>query len=180
VKKSSYRLSGGEAEREGDFGGGRRDQKVKLWFIPCGKIMGTELEEHIIWDAEMKNRWTWKHIILDAASKEPIIPYFIFIDVNLPYADENYHGSPWFKEIAETAEKLHKEWAPGSFPANAIFFCNDPTYQEPERVPEGNNFWCYEVPIDDPKYPLQDPQISIRVAQSIIKRANIPNEYPEN
>jgi len=119
-------------------------------------------------------------LIRKALAKKPAIPYFIFIDVNLPYADENYHGNPWFKEMAETVNELRQEWASGTFPANAIFFCNDPTYQEPERVPEGNNFWCYEVPVDDPKHPLPDPQISMRVAQSIIKRTNIPNEYPEN
>lgn len=118
-------------------------------------------------------------LIRKALAKEPGMPYFIFIDVNLPYADENYHGNPWFKEMSETVKKLRQEWAPGTFPANAIFFCNDPTYQEPERVPEGNNFWCYEVPVDDPKQPL-DPGISIQVAQSIIKRTNIPNEYPKD
>ncbi|HEX2769499.1 MAG TPA: hypothetical protein VHN12_09455 [Geobacteraceae bacterium] len=31
--------------------GGRRDQKVKLWFVPSGKIKGKELKEHIILDA---------------------------------------------------------------------------------------------------------------------------------
>lgn len=119
-------------------------------------------------------------LIRKALAKEPGTPYFIFVDVNLPYADENTHGGPWFKEMAETVEKLRQEWAPGTFPANAIFFCNDPTYQEPEKVPEGNNFWCYEVPVDGSKHPLPDPQMSMRVAQSIIKRTNIPNEYPEN
>ena len=38
--------------------GGRWDPDVKLWYIPFGKIKGTELEEHIILDAEMKNRRT--------------------------------------------------------------------------------------------------------------------------
>jgi len=36
--------------------GGRWDPDVKLWYIPFGKIKGTELEKHIILDAEMKNR----------------------------------------------------------------------------------------------------------------------------
>jgi len=38
--------------------GGRWDPDVKLWYIPFGKIKGTELEEHIILDAEMKSRRT--------------------------------------------------------------------------------------------------------------------------
>jgi hypothetical protein len=34
--------------------GGRWDPDVKLWFVQFGKIKGTELETHIILDAEMK------------------------------------------------------------------------------------------------------------------------------
>jgi hypothetical protein len=119
-------------------------------------------------------------LIRNALAKEPDYPYFIFIDVNLPYSEENPHGNPWFKEMAETVEKLRQEWEQGTFPANAIFFCNDPTYQEPEKIPQGNNFWCYEVPIKNPKHPLPDQDISIHLAQAIIKRTNIPNEYPDH
>jgi hypothetical protein len=34
--------------------GGGWDPDVKLWYIPKGKVKGTELEKHIILDAEMK------------------------------------------------------------------------------------------------------------------------------
>jgi len=36
--------------------GGKWDPKVKLWYIPYGKIKGTELEKHIILDATEKNK----------------------------------------------------------------------------------------------------------------------------
>jgi hypothetical protein len=45
-----------ELKRLAKMRGGRWDSDVKLWYIPFGKIKGTELEEHIILDAEMKNR----------------------------------------------------------------------------------------------------------------------------
>jgi hypothetical protein len=32
--------------------GGRWDPKKRLWFIPYGKIKGSELEKHIVLDAE--------------------------------------------------------------------------------------------------------------------------------
>jgi len=117
-------------------------------------------------------------LIRKALAKEPDYPYFIFIDVNLPYSDENTHGNLWFKEMAETVEKLRQEWEPEPFPANAVYFCNDPTYQELEKVPTGNNFWCYEAPIKNPKYPLRDENITIDVAKAVIQRTKIPNEYP--
>jgi hypothetical protein len=36
--------------------GGRWDPEVRLWYIPFGKIKGTDLEKHIILDASMKNK----------------------------------------------------------------------------------------------------------------------------
>jgi hypothetical protein len=121
-----------------------------------------------------------ERLIRKALVKDPDYPYFIFIDVNLPYSDENYQGNPWFKEMVETVEKLKAECFPNPFPANAIFFCNDPTYQEPEKVPQGNKFWCYEVPIDNPKNPLTNKKIIRHVTYSIMRRTNIPNKYPED
>jgi hypothetical protein len=49
--------------------GGRWDADVKLWYIPYGKIKGTELEKHIILNSEMKQKTSnieCQHLILDA------------------------------------------------------------------------------------------------------------------
>jgi len=35
--------------------GGKWDAAVKLWYVPYGKIKGTELEKHIILDATQKS-----------------------------------------------------------------------------------------------------------------------------
>lgn len=120
-----------------------------------------------------------KGLIRKALDKKQEYPYFIFIDVNLPYREENPHSDLWFEEMAKTVEDIKQEYEIGAFPANAIFFCNDPTYQEPEKQPPGQSFWCYVIPIDNPKYPLQEPNLVMHIAQSIIKRTNIPNEYPD-
>lgn len=45
--------------------GGKWDSEVKLWYIPYGKIKGTELEKHIILDAAQKPAEKAKHPILD-------------------------------------------------------------------------------------------------------------------
>ncbi len=129
---------------------------------------------------EQTPRVAVERLLNRALAKEPENPFFIFIDVNLPYSEENPHGNPWFKEMADTVEKICERYGPGEFPANAIFFCNDPTYQEPEKIPEGQSFWCYEVPIENPKYPLPDPKLIRSVTKAIMQRTNIPNKYPEN
>ena len=118
-------------------------------------------------------------LIRKALAKDPDTPYFIFIDLNLPYLDANLDAQPWLQEINETVRKVLRDWLPGKFPANAIFFCNDPTYQSPEIPPEENSFLCYTVEIDTPRHPLADQQIIRHVAQSIMRRNNIPNEFPE-
>lgn len=118
-------------------------------------------------------------LIRNALQKEPDKAYFIFIELNLPYSEERPDTNPWFKEMDEAVQAVRKEWPSGAFPANALFFCNDATYQETEKIPDGNSFWLYYVPIEDPKHPLPDPQIAIQVAQAILKRTNIPNEFPE-
>lgn len=126
----------------------------------------------------LSKRVSIEGVLRKALTKNPGCPYFIFIDVNLPYSDETLDGNPWFQEISETVEALQNEWEPEPFPANAIFFCNDPTYHEVEKVPEGNSFWIYVIPIQKPRHPLPDENLTMQVAQAIIQRTNIPNEYP--
>ena len=46
--------------------GGKWNPDVKLWYIQYGKIKGTELEKHMIFDAGMKKGSKWEHTILDS------------------------------------------------------------------------------------------------------------------
>jgi hypothetical protein len=138
-----------------------------------GESLGTTLEDQI-------PKVAVERLINRALAKNPDIPFFIFIDVNLPYSEENQEGNPWFKEMVKTVEKICQRFKPGEFPANAIFFCNDPTYQEQEKVPQGMNFWCYELPIENPKHPLPNTTLIREVTHAIMQRTNIPNSYPED
>ena len=131
-------------------------------------------------EAEQQPKVVVERLIRKALAKEPDCPYIIFIDVNLPHSETGYENNPWFKEIVKTVEKLVEERFPENFPANAIFFCNDPTYQDPEKVTNGFNFWCYEFPIDNPKYPLPDKKMIRHISYAAIRRTTIPNRYPEN
>lgn len=120
-----------------------------------------------------------QRLINKALAKEPSIPYFIFIDPNLPPSINEPAENPWFKEMSGTVDTLKSEYLEGNFPANAVFFCNDCTYHIPDDIPDGMNFWCYEIPMDRPKHPLPIPDLSIRIAQAMIQRTNIPTRFPE-
>jgi len=131
--------------------------------------------------AKVDDKVAVEAILRSALGKLPDLPYFVFVDVNLPFSEiQNPTEKPWFRELAETVENLRKEWEPGTFPANAIFFCNDPNYYSPDEVVDGNTFWCYEIPIADAARPIKDPNITIEIAKAVIQRANIPNEFPND
>ena len=117
-------------------------------------------------------------LLRDALAKNCDLPYFIFVDVNLPPTSEIVEGKPWFKEMSDTVKNLCSEDENGTFSANAIYFCSDPSYFVPDEPLKGPPFWCYEMPIEKPSHPLSDPKLSLRVAQATIQRTNIPNEFP--
>lgn len=119
-------------------------------------------------------------LLRDALSKDVKLPYYIFVDVNLPVTDKIGEGNPWFKEMSETVRNLDAEWDRGTFPANGIYFCNDPSHYILDNVVKPYPpFWCYEFPSKEPRFALPESDIPHRVAQATIQRSQIPNEFPD-
>lgn len=121
-------------------------------------------------------------ILRAALAKEPSAPYFIFVEVNLPPAAlKTGESNPWFKELAETVRTLESEWEAGTFPAAAIFFCNDPCYYVLDAQVEdrGQPYWCYALDIKKPRYPLPDSRLIEEMGRATMQRCMIPNEFPK-
>lgn len=118
-------------------------------------------------------------LLRKALAKEPDMPFFVFIDPNLPPSANDPTENPWFKEMSDTIEKLKSKYEEGDFPANAVFFCNDSTYHTPDSIPTGMNFWCYEMPTSQPRHSFLPPDLSMKIAQAMIQRTNIPIRFPE-
>ena len=128
---------------------------------------------------ESNHRPQVENILRKALAKEPANPYLVFIDVNLPHNNELAEGNPWFTEITDTVKKISAEPFERGFPANAIFFCNDPTHQMLDEIPPGKNFWCYGMPIEKAARPLRDVGTLTRdIVQATWRRTNFPNEFP--
>src|SRR5690606_36022175 len=68
-----------------------------------------------------------KNIVLSAYKKKASLPMYAFVDVNLPPATETQFKS-WLEEIDNTMMELAQKGYTDPCPANAIFFCNDPTH----------------------------------------------------
>lgn len=119
-------------------------------------------------------------LLRDALSKDVRMPYYIFVDVNLPLTDKIGEGNPWFLELSQSVNNLYAEWDRGTFPANGVFFCNDPShYSLDSLLKPCPPFWCYEIPFKEPRFPLSNPDIHFRIGEATIQRGNIPNEFPD-
>jgi hypothetical protein len=130
--------------------------------------------------AKVTDKVAAEGILRDALAKEPRLPYFIFVEVNLPPLKEPIgEGNAWFKELADTVDNLVREWERGTFPATAIFFCNDPSHYRLDAQLENQQYWCYGIPIEKPKHALPDVRIIEEIGRAIMQRCNIPNEFPK-
>lgn len=117
-------------------------------------------------------------ILRAALAKEPDAPYFIFIEVNLPPpASAIGEDNAWFKELADTVKTLASEWEPGTFPATAVIFCNDPCHYVLDAQIAEQQYWCYALPIEKPKHPA-DVRLIEEVGRATMQRCMIPNEFP--
>ena len=56
------------------------------------------------------------------------MPLYVFIDVNLPPASVEFEDQRWLGEILDTMMELASKGYTDPCPANAIFFCNDPSH----------------------------------------------------
>jgi hypothetical protein len=129
--------------------------------------------------AQVTDKVQVENILRGALAKEPSAPFFIFVEVNLPPPTSPIgEGNPWFKEMAETVDRLVGEWDPGTFPATAIFFGNDPSHYVLDQKVEAQQYWCYAIPIEKPRHPRPDARVIDEVGGSTMQRCMIPNEFP--
>ena len=128
--------------------------------------------------ATVSNKVAIESLLRDALAKGCEMPYFIFVDVNLPPASEISEGNPWVNEMNDTVQGLCQEWGNGRFPANAVFFFSDPSYYTPDELVKGRPFWSYVVRIKEPRYPLPDLGLPLHIGKALLQRINIPNEFP--
>ena len=69
-----------------------------------------------------------KNIVLKAYKKEVSLPFYVFVDVNLPPSETEEQFQSWLKEIYNTMITLAHDGYANPCPANTVFFCNDPSH----------------------------------------------------
>lgn len=110
----------------------------------------------------------------EALKKKPNMPFAVFVEANLPYT-ENLIASKWPKEIVNTCKKLETEHK--KFPANMIFFINDPAHYNVDE-PLRNQFWVQGMVAGCPEFPLTNPvEIYQQIETAIKLSLNIPWDF---
>src|SRR5205085_832275 len=74
-----------------------------------------------------------------AYGKNPELPFYVFVDVNLPPFDSTDQRQLWNTEIEQLMADLKAEGYEDPCPANAVFFVNDPSHYKLESPIDGPN-----------------------------------------
>jgi hypothetical protein len=116
-------------------------------------------------------------LIANALAKEPRLPYFVFIEINLPGVPAPQDGAALFEELQSVVDKAVASYPPNQCPANAFFFCNDLSHHTLSDKSAVGDTWCVVVPVDAPLVPL-DKQLIQRALEGFLARLNIPTHFP--
>jgi len=129
-------------------------------------------------DREPAEKVDVRGLILDAYQKNIDLPYYIFVDVNLPPYDKSYWDA-WMNEIDSLMNDLTLEGYSDPCPANIIFFHNDPSHYLPESAigNESDNLWITFYQSDTPKNPHPDIDINARVMKANQQRVAPPRDF---
>ncbi|MGY0619884.1 hypothetical protein [Lysobacter sp. A378] len=119
--------------------------------------------------------------ILDAYKKQPEVPFYIFIDVNLPSAD-NEAMQRWQGELQKTMRDLDAEGYASPCPANSIFFTNDPShYVGSKRIGgEEDMLWVRVYTASEPSVPHPSNEMTQRLVTAHAQRVVPPTDFHEN
>lgn len=120
-----------------------------------------------------------RQLILDSYMKKTNLPFYVFVDVNLPAGDKETY-SRWQGEIEQTMADLEKEGYAAPAPANMIFFINDPSHYLRD-VYIGNregSLWIKPFVATQPALPHPESDILQRFMKAWQQRVAPPRDFP--
>jgi hypothetical protein len=119
--------------------------------------------------------------ILEAFKKNSSLPFYVFIDANLPPADEPTMGR-WEDELAQTLQDLDAEGYLKPCPANAVFFTNDPSHYVASGPIGGREdaLWVRCFTANEPSVPHPSDEMVERLLIAHKQRLAPPVEFYES
>lgn len=119
-------------------------------------------------------------LVVDAYNKQTYLPLYVFVDVNLPPADEETWNR-WLGEIDTTMSDLQAEGYADPCPANVVFFHNDPShYLIDEQIGnDSDRLWIKHYESVVPRFPHPAGDMINRFLQAHRQRLAPPSDFPE-
>lgn len=127
------------------------------------------------------------HLLRDALEKPTVMPYFVFVDANMPPEIASpLSPVPWTEEVMKTVATVEDELAAEQLVdsgnlATAVIVTNEPDHYGPEgdsRIDRGQ--LGFVIRSNRPKHALRHPRLLDEVVAAIQQRHNIPSEFPED
>jgi hypothetical protein len=120
-------------------------------------------------------------LVLDAFRKAGPLPLYVFIDVNLPPVANEATWERWMLELHQTMVDLQAEGYGDSYPANGIYFTNDPSHYLCDQ-PVGNDsdkIWIKHYEADTPRLAHPAPDMTERFVSAFTQRIAPPADFPD-
>lgn len=119
--------------------------------------------------------------LLEAYKKDVDLPFYIFIDTNLPPAENESIWNRWMAEIRDTMLDLDAEGYADPCPANAIFFSNDPSHYLAEQQigNDTDRLWITYYAAKTPRVPHPGQDIVSRLMRAHEQRLCPPADLNE-
>ncbi|MBN3756080.1 SEC-C domain-containing protein [Paraburkholderia sp. Tr-20389] len=119
-----------------------------------------------------------RRLLHDALSLDTEIPYYVFVDVNLPAPKDNDEYRSWLAELKATLEDCENHgFDKDDFPSNAVIFTNDPTHYFLEEFvhPAQAALWYLKTQHKHPKIAHPSEDMVSRVATAFFQRSTVPD-----
>jgi hypothetical protein len=118
---------------------------------------------------------------MEANKKQSDLPFYVFVDVNLPPVvdEDNWHR--WLSEIDKTMLDLQAEGYADPCPANIVFFHNDPSHYLINRQigNDADRLWMKHYAAELPPVPHPPTDMCRRFMQAHRQRVAPPADFPD-
>jgi hypothetical protein len=119
--------------------------------------------------------------VLEAYAKNSTLPFYVFVDANLPPVEDDMVWQRWMQEIDQTMADLAAEGYTDPCPANMVLFTNDCShYLAEEQI--GNDrdrLWIKHYIAKTPRVAHPDTDMAARLLKAHAQRLAPPGEFPD-
>jgi SEC-C motif len=119
--------------------------------------------------------------VTEAYKKNSSLPFYVFVDTNLPPVEDDLIWERWMLEMNKTMFDLQEEGYADPCPANIVFFSNDPShYLAEEHI--GNvqdRLWIKHYMATSPRVPHPDCNMAERFIKAHAQRLAPPSDFPD-